>query len=37
MDTIQNLLIVGILIVQIFQIRREAKMWDNIRDLWGRP
>lgn len=36
MDTIQNLLITGVIIVQIFQIRREAKMWNNIKDLWRR-
>lgn len=35
-DTIQNLLIVGVIITQTFQIRREAKMWDHIKDLWGK-
>lgn len=36
MDTIQNLLITSVIVVQIFQIRREAKVWNHIRDLWGR-
>lgn len=37
MDAVQNLLIIALFIIQIFQIRREIKMWGHIKDLWGRP